>query len=138
MVDRPSAQRIDNVRIATGVTFLSAIGLAFLVKISRLGTGGVILDSVLWNALPSYCFVFGICLLGILYNPKIEQRSYVKLCIAVTAGALFYEIEQIWLEDHTFDLYDLGAIVLGSISAWFVYGMISSTVERSGNEIGQT
>lgn len=131
MIDQPSKENTSQARITIGILFLVSLGLALLVKVSRLGMSWPVADSVLWNALPSYCFVFGLCLMGLFYKPHIEKKSYGKLCLSITVGALVYEIEQIWLEGRAFDPYDLAAIFLGSLSAWYVYGRIRSNEEKS-------
>lgn len=129
MIARLSKQRAGQIRILVGILFLVATCLALLVKASRSGSEGLLVNSVLWNALPSYCFVFGLCLVGILYKPHLGKIPYRKFCMSVTAGAILYEVEQIWTESRTFDPYDLTAIVLGGLSAWLVYGMIRSKKE---------
>ncbi len=51
--------------------FLTAAILALMVKTSRLGEEGILVNAVLWNSLPSFCFVFGLNLLGILFQTSV-------------------------------------------------------------------
>lgn len=129
MTDKLAKESRRQDRTIVWVLFLTNACLALLVKISRLDEEGMLTNSAVWNSLPSYCFVFGLSLLGMLFKPQFERKQYRKFCISVAAGAILYEVEQIWLAGRSFDPFDLLAIVLGSLSAWFIYWRINLTEE---------
>lgn len=118
-----------------GGLFLATVCLAILVKLSRVGGEGVVIHAGIWHALPNYCFVFGLGLLGLLVKPHFEEKAYFKYSASIVFGTLLYEVEQLWMDNRSFDLFDMVATVLGGLSAWYVYKKNFSQEEISGDSI---
>jgi len=94
------------------ISFIVCLILAIVVKLTRQTFLGYseILDIFLGSS-PSFLYLFGIISIIPVLKKNMEFTSYWKTALAVTLGALLYELEQAWTS-RVFDCYDIIATAL--------------------------